>query len=152
MTSPTTRIDLARFQMVQPTDSTHSNSTIPYTLPPVTTSPPDTSVLGKHGRGSETSLETGDKGEDGAAYRHAFGLRTDFDVPKQVSPFRVRTTDIEIAQPMHTDGRAYWARTIMPFTHTSSTRSPQNMYNSAIRRYCTSQSLQFIQWTVLNSI
>ena len=76
--------------MVQPTDSTQSPSTIPYTnlynLPPVTTPPLNTSVLGKHGRGSETSSETDDKGEDGgAAYSQAFGLRTDFDVSKQVS-------------------------------------------------------------------
>ena len=41
----------------------------------------NTSVLGKHGRGSETSSETGDKGEGGgAAYSE-----TDFDIPKQVS-------------------------------------------------------------------
>ena len=58
--------------------------TIPCTLPPVTTPPPNTSVLGKHGRGSETSSETGEDG--GVAYSQAFGLRTDFDIPKQVSP------------------------------------------------------------------
>ena len=40
----------------------------------------NTSVLGKHGRGSKPSSETGDKGADGV-----FGLRTDFDIPKQVS-------------------------------------------------------------------
>ena len=79
----------SRLHMAQPTDSTQSPSTTsyttPYTLPPVTTPPPNTSVLGKHGRRSETSSETGDKGEDGgAAYSQAFGLRTDFDVPKQV--------------------------------------------------------------------
>ena len=46
----------------------------------------NTSILGKHGRGSETSSETGDKRKDGgAAYSQAFGLRTDFDIPKQVS-------------------------------------------------------------------
>ena len=76
--------------MAQPTDSTQSPSTTPhttpYTLPPVTTPPPNTSVLGKHVRGSETSSETGDKGEDGGvAYSRAFGLRTDFDIPKQAS-------------------------------------------------------------------
>ena len=76
----------SRLQMSQPTDSTQSPLTTPYTLPPVTTPPPNTSVLGKHGCGSETSWETGDKGEDGrAAYSQAFGLRTDFDIPKQVS-------------------------------------------------------------------
>ena len=76
--------------MIQPTDSTQSPSTTPYTnpytLPPVTTPPPNTSVFGKHGSGNETSSETGGKGEDGgAAYSRAFGLRTDFHVPKQVS-------------------------------------------------------------------
>ena len=46
----------------------------------------NTSILGKHGRGSETSLETGDKRKDGrAASSQAFGLRFDFDIPKQVS-------------------------------------------------------------------
>ena len=70
----------SRLQMAQPTDPTHSSSTTPYTLPPATTPPPNTSVLGKYGRGSETSSETGDKGEDGgAAYSHALELRTDFD-------------------------------------------------------------------------
>ena len=50
----------------------------------VKTPPPNTSILGKHGRGSETSSETGDKGEDGggAAFSQACGLRT---VPEQVS-------------------------------------------------------------------
>ena len=80
----------SRLQTVQPTDSTQLPSTTPYTtpytLPPVTTPPPNTSVLGKHGRGSETSSETSDKGEGGgAAYSQAFGLQTDFDVSKQVS-------------------------------------------------------------------
>ena len=80
----------SRLQMAQPTDSTQSPSptpyTTPYTLPPVTILPPKTPVLGKHGRGSKTSSETGDEGEDGgAAYSQAFGLRADFDVPKQVS-------------------------------------------------------------------
>ena len=75
---------LLKLQMVQPMDSTPYIT--PYTLPPVTTPPPNTSVLGKHGRGGETSSKMGDKGEDGgAAYSQAFGLRTDFDVPKQVS-------------------------------------------------------------------
>ena len=78
----------SRLQMTQPTDSTQSPSTTPYTTPytlsPVTTPPPNTSVLGKHGRGSETSSETGNKGEDGgAAHSQAPGLRTDLDVPKQ---------------------------------------------------------------------
>ena len=86
--------------MTQPAASllTHSPSTTPYTLPPATTPPPNTSVLGKHGRGSETSSETGDRGEDGeAAHGHVLGLRTDFDIPKQVSRFRVRTGKIERA-------------------------------------------------------
>ena len=39
----------------------------PYILPLVKAPPPSTSILGKHGRGSETSSETGDKGEDGGA-------------------------------------------------------------------------------------
>ena len=44
------------------------------------------SILGKHGRDSETSSELGDKGdEDGAAAGGTMGLRTDFDLPKQVS-------------------------------------------------------------------
>ena len=48
----------------------------PYILPPVTTPPQNTSILGKHGPGSETSSETGDKGEDGgAAFSRAFGRR-----------------------------------------------------------------------------
>ena len=79
-----------RLQMAQPTDLTQSPSTTPYTtpyiLPRVMTPLPNMSVLGKHGRGSEVSFKTGDKGEDGgAAYSQAFGLRTDFDIPKQVS-------------------------------------------------------------------
>ena len=76
----------------------------PYISPPVKTPPPNTSILGKHGRGSETSSETGNKGEDGgaafsqagggAAFSQAGGLRTDFDIPKQVSfPICLRTTD-----------------------------------------------------------
>ena len=73
----------------------------PYFLPPVKTPPPNTSILGKHGRGSETSSETGDKGEDGgAASSQACGLRTDFDIPKQVSfPICLRTTDNRAYNP-----------------------------------------------------
>ena len=39
----------------------------PYIPFPVKTPPPNTSILGKHGRGSKTSSETGNKGEDGGA-------------------------------------------------------------------------------------
>ena len=86
----------SRLQMTQPAASlpTHSPSTIPYTLLPATTPPLNTSVLGKHGRGSETSSQTGDRGEDGgAAYSHGLGLRTDSDIPKPVSRFRVSTEE-----------------------------------------------------------
>ena len=116
-----------RLQMTQPAASlpTHSPSTTPYTLPPATTPPPNTSILGKHGRrGIEASSETGDTGGDGGAARsHVLGLRTDFDIPKQVSRFCVRPVDIETAQYMYTDGRAYRACPIMPPTHNSSTRT-----------------------------
>ena len=136
--------------MVQPTDSTQSPSTNPYTnpytLPPVTTPPPNTSVLGKHGRKSETSSETGYKGKDGgAAYSQAFGLRTDFDAPKQVSLSvcaqqitRSHNPCTQMAE--HTNGRAYWARTITPLTHTSSNRTYVQLCHK--RRYCTNHSLQ----------
>ena len=73
----------------------------PYILPPVKTPPPNTSILGKHGRRSETSSETRDKGEDGgAAFSQAFGLRTDFDIPTQVSfPVCLRTTYNRLYNP-----------------------------------------------------
>ena len=112
--------------MTQPAASlpTHSPSTTPFTLPPAMTPPPNTSVLGKHERGSEISSETGDRGENGgAAYSHLLGLRADFDIPKQMSRFYVRTVDIETAQSVNTDGRAYRVCTIMPLTHKSSMRT-----------------------------
>ena len=69
----------------------------PYVPPPMKTPPPNTCILGKHGRGSETSSEAGNKGDDGgAAFSQAGGgadfsqagrLRTDFDIPKQVGFF-----------------------------------------------------------------
>ena len=75
----------SRLQMAQLALPHSTPSTNPYTLPLVTTPPPK-SVVGKHGRDSETSSETGDKGdEDGAAAGGTMGLRTDFDLPKQVS-------------------------------------------------------------------
>ena len=48
------------------------------------TPPPNTSILGKHGRGSKTSSESG-KGrrQGGAAFSQAYGLRT--VCPEQVS-------------------------------------------------------------------
>ena len=114
----------SRLQMTQPAASlpTHSPSTTPYTLPPAATPPPNTSILDKHGRGSDISSETGDRGEDGrAAHSHVLGLRTDFDISKQVSRFRVRTVDIKAAQSMYTDGKAYRTCTAMPLTQNSST-------------------------------
>ena len=103
----------SRLQMTQPVASlsTHSLSTTLYILPSATTPPPNTPILGTNGRGSETSLETtDDTGEDrGAAYSHVLGLRTDFDIPRQVSHFRGRTIDTETAQSLYTDGRAYRA-------------------------------------------
>ena len=67
----------------------------PYTLSPMMTTPPIISTLGKHGRESETSSDAGNKGEDGGAastqadggetFSQTGGLRTDFDIPKQVS-------------------------------------------------------------------
>ena len=74
---------------------------IPYILSPVKTPPPSTSILSKHGRGSETSSETGDKGEDGgAASSQPCGLRTDFDIPKQVSfPICLCTTGNRLYNP-----------------------------------------------------
>ena len=78
----------SRLQMIQPAvgTPTHPSATTTYTLPTVVTPPPSTSVLGKHGRGSNTISETDDKGDGGgAAHSHASGLRTDFDIPKQVT-------------------------------------------------------------------
>ena len=69
----------------------------PYTPSPMMTTPPIISTLGKHGRESETSSDAGNKGEDGGAastqadggetFSQTGGLRTDFDIPKQVSFF-----------------------------------------------------------------
>ena len=69
----------------------------PYIPTPMKTPPPNTSILGKHGRGSETSSEAGNEEEDGGAafsqagggadFSQAGGLRTDFDIPKQVGLF-----------------------------------------------------------------
>ena len=76
---------LSRFQMTLPAASTptHPPATTTYTLPPEVTPPPSTSVLGKHGRGSDTSSKTGDRGDDGgAAHSPASGFQTDFDIPK----------------------------------------------------------------------
>ena len=115
----------------------------PYILPPVKTPPPNTSILGKHGRGSETSSETGDKEEDGgAAFSQAFGLRTDFDIPKQVSfPVCLRTTGNKIVQPMKTDGRAERARTITPLTYIiGSTRTSVQLCHK--KQYRTNRSLR----------
>ena len=114
----------SRFQMTQPVASllTHPTPTTPYTLPPAATAPPNPSVLGKPERGSDTSSETGDREEDGgAAHSLVLGLQTDFDIRKQVGRFRVRTVDIETAQSMNTDGRAYQTCTTMPLTHNIST-------------------------------
>ena len=75
MASPGLRIDLASAMLTPFEEKDRAWETVT-----------NTSVLGKHGRGSEISSETGNKGEDGgAAYSQAFGLRTDFDIPKQVS-------------------------------------------------------------------
>ena len=66
----------------------------PYTPPPMMTTPPIISTLGKHGRESETGSDAGNRGEDGGAastqadggetFSQTGGLRTDFDIPKQV--------------------------------------------------------------------
>ena len=109
-------------------DSAGSKSSYPPTLNnPLHPSPSDDSTA-EHVRSrqartwSDTSSETGDRGEDaGAAHSHALGLWTDFDIPTQVSRFRVRTVDIETAQSMYADGRVYRACTTMSLTHNSST-------------------------------
>ena len=116
----------SRLQMTRPAASlpTQIPPTTLYTLPPAATPPPSTSVLGKHRHGSDTSSETGDRKYDGgAAHSHVLRIRTDFDILKQVSRFRVRTVDIETAQSMYTDGRAYRACTTMPILHNNSTRT-----------------------------
>ena len=75
MASHGLRIDLASAILTPFEDNARARETVT-----------NTSVLGKHGRGSETSSEMGDKRKDGGAtYSQAFGLRTDFDIPKQVS-------------------------------------------------------------------
>ena len=77
----------SRIQIIQPTP-THPLSTTTYTLPAAATPPLRTSVLGKHGRGSDTISETDDRENDGrAAHSRTSRLRTDFDIPKQVSRF-----------------------------------------------------------------
>ena len=74
MASPGLRIDLASAMLTPFEDNARAREAVT-----------NTSVLGKHGRGSETSSETVDKGEDGgAACSQAFRLWTDFDIPKQV--------------------------------------------------------------------
>ena len=56
----------SRLQMTRPAASlpTQIAPTTLYTLPPAATPPPSTSVLGKHGHGSDTSSETGDRKDD----------------------------------------------------------------------------------------
>ena len=84
---PRTCLLPSRLQMTQPAASTltHPPTTTTYT-PQAATPPPSTSVLGKHGRGIDTSSKTCDIGDDGgAAHSHASGLRTDFDIHKQLS-------------------------------------------------------------------
>ena len=72
MASPSLRIDLASTMLTPFKDNARAREAVT-----------NTSVLGKHGRGSEISSKMGDKGEyEGAAYSQAFGLRTDFDIPK----------------------------------------------------------------------
>ena len=120
----------------------------PYILPPVKTPPPNTSTLGKHGRGSETSSETGDKGEDGgAAFSQAFGLRTDFDIPKQVS-FTVclRTTDNRLYNPCKQMAEQNRHVQLRP-SRTSST-ALGHLYSSAIRNSTVQPLVATIQETV----
>ena len=78
----------SRLQRTQPaaSTSTHPHRTTTYTFPPAATPSPITFVLGKYGRGSDSSSETDDIGDDGGgAHSRASGLRTDFDILKQVS-------------------------------------------------------------------
>ena len=78
----------SRLQMTQPVSSApaHPPATTTYTLLPAATPPPRTLVLGKRGRGSDTNSKTDNIGDDrGDAQSHASGVRTDFDILKQVS-------------------------------------------------------------------
>ena len=73
----------------------HAPAATPSTPPPAATPPPCTSAL-RNGRGNDATSETDNTEDDGGAiYSHELGLRTDFDIPKQVSSFRLRTVDIE---------------------------------------------------------
>ena len=105
----------------------------PYTFPPVKTPPPNTSILGKHGRRSETSSETGKKGEDGgAAFSQACGLRTDFDIPEQVGfPICLRTTDNRLYNPCKQMAEQNRHVHLRP-SRTSST-ALRHLYSSAMR-------------------
>ena len=137
----------SKLQMTQSAASTptHPPSTTTYTLPPAATPLPSTSVLGKYGRGSDTTFETGNRGDDGgAAHTHVLELRTDFDIPKQVSRSRVRTVDIETAQYIYTDGRAYRTCTTMPLTHNSSTRT-----SSARTQLCHKTTRDYVPGTYI---
>ena len=130
----------SRLQMAQPTDSTQSPSTTPYILPPVKTPPPNTSVLGRHGRGSEPSSETGDKGEDGgAAYSQAFELRTDFDIPKQVSPPVCAQQITRLYNPCKQMAEQNGHLQLCP-SRTSAALG--HLYNSAIEQYRINHSLR----------
>ena len=105
----------------------------PYILPPVKISPPNTFILGKHGRGSETSSETADKGKDGgAAFSQAFGLRTDFDIPKKVSfPVCLRTTDNKLYIPYKQMAEQNMHVQLRPLRTSSAALG--HLYSSAIR-------------------
>ena len=77
-----------RLQMIQLAAGTptHPPAATPSTPLPAVTLPPSTSILVKHGRGSDTNSETDDTGDNkGAIHSHASGLCPDFDIPKQVS-------------------------------------------------------------------
>ena len=107
--------------------------TTPYILAPVKTPPPSTSILGKHGRGSETSSETGDKGEDGGtASRQPCGLRADFDIPKQVSfPICLCTTGNRLYNPCKQ--MAEQNRHVQLRPSRISSTALRHLYSSAIR-------------------
>ena len=126
----------SRLQMATPYIAATSN--IP---PPMKTPPPNTSILGKHGRGSETSSEAGNKGEDGGAassqarggetFGQAGGLRTDFDIPKQVVfSICLRTTDNKLYNTQRMADQNL--RVQLHPSRTSSTALP-HLYSSAIR-------------------
>ena len=65
--------------------STAAPAAIPLTPTPAVIPPQSTSALSKHGRGSDDDTETTGTGDGGTSNNHAPGLRTDFDVPKQLS-------------------------------------------------------------------